>query len=77
MDHPRRIKAARNPVRPSPLAWCCGGGGVNCYLVNMTVNQVELLAPNAATAALSAMELYPSEQVLSVILEPEWEESDD
>lgn len=50
---------------------------MNCYRITLAVNQVELLAPNAATAALSAMELYPGQQVLSVLLDPEWIDDDD
>ena len=50
---------------------------MNTYRVTLATNQVELLAPNAATAALSAMELYPGQQVLSVLLEPEWIDDDD
>jgi hypothetical protein len=50
---------------------------VNCYRVTLAIDQVELLAPNAATAALSAMELYPGQQVLSVLLQPDWEDDDD
>lgn len=46
---------------------------MNCYRVTMTTDQVELLAPNAATATLSLMELYPGQQVLGVILKPELE----
>ena len=50
---------------------------MNTYRITLTIDQVELLAPNAATAALSAMELYPGQQVLSVLLEPEWADDDD
>jgi hypothetical protein len=50
---------------------------MNCYRVTLAIDQIELLAPNAATAALSAMELYPSQQVLSVLLQPDWEDDDD
>ncbi len=50
---------------------------MNCYRVTLATDQVELLAPNAATAALSAMELYPGRQVLSIELEPEWTDDDD
>jgi len=49
---------------------------MNCYRVTLATDQVELLAPNAATAALSAMELYPGQQVLSIELEPEWTDDD-
>lgn len=50
---------------------------MNCYRVTMTLDTVELLAPNTSTAALTAMELYPGQLVYSVLLQPEWEESDD
>jgi hypothetical protein len=50
---------------------------MNCYRITLAIDQVELLAPNAATAALSAMELYPRQQVLSVLLQPDWEDDDD
>lgn len=50
---------------------------MNCYRVTLATDQVELLAPNAATAALSAMELYPGQQVLGIELEPEWTDDDD
>lgn len=50
---------------------------MNCYCITMERDQVELLAPNAATAALSAMELYPDQQVLLIELEPEWDDDDD
>ena len=50
---------------------------MNCYRVTLAIDQVELLAPNVATAALSAMELYPGQQVLSIELEPEWTDDDD
>lgn len=49
---------------------------MNCYRVTLAIDQAELLAPNAATAALSAMELYPGQQVLSIELEPEWTDDD-
>ncbi len=39
---------------------------MNCYRVTLATDQVELLAPNAASAALSAIEL-----------EPEWTDDDD
>jgi hypothetical protein len=49
---------------------------MNTYRVILETDQVELLAPNAATAALSAMELYPDQQLLNVELEPEWADDD-
>ena len=49
---------------------------MNIYRVILETDQIELLAPNAATAALSAMELYPDQQLLNVELEPEWADDD-
>jgi hypothetical protein len=48
-----------------------------CYKVGLDVCSVELMAPSIASAILAAQELYPGQQIHSVLLQPEWEESDD
>jgi hypothetical protein len=49
---------------------------MNTYRVQLNTHDVELLAPNASTALITAQELYPDHEVLSVMLEPEWADDD-
>jgi hypothetical protein len=48
-----------------------------CYKIQMQVTTTELLAPSIASAILAAQELYPGQEILSVLLQPEWEDCDD
>lgn len=48
-----------------------------CYEVQLDTTAVELMASTISGAILAAQELYPGQQIRSVLLKPDWTENDD